>query len=100
MVPIFISGTAQSCSTSGTAATLTTSLDNTRELGAALYALSANQDIWFLQGSSPTASTGSGSTYLPAGSIVLLDGQQGSSVSVVQDAVAGTASITQVVPVR
>jgi hypothetical protein len=53
-----------------------------------------------LQGSSPTASTGSGSTYLPAGSIVLLDGQQGSSVSVVQDAVAGTASITQVVPVR
>lgn len=49
---------------------------------------------------SVTATAGNGSSFLPAGAIILVDGSNGAKVSVIQDSSAGKASITQVQTVR
>lgn len=58
-----------------------------------LYAFVANVDCWIAQGVNPTASAASGSAFVPARTMVFLDGFNGSTVSVVQDTAGGKASI-------
>lgn len=185
MTPALDTSTAVKVATGSSAATLTSSLDNTQAPGNALYALGCNQDMWFAQGIADTvftvdhttsiftatghrlgtgmpvqvsnsggalptglsaatyywsariddntfylydtrahalaggatgkeapstngtgtqtmttiASAGAGSTLLPAGALVILDGVCGAKVSVIQDSAAGTACITHVLAV-
>ncbi len=55
--PVFLSKTSLEADTSGTAATITTGLDNTQPLGVALYALSCTADCWWAQGIADTVFT-------------------------------------------
>ncbi len=60
-----------------------------------IWQLVANTDIWYSQGSSPTASAGNGSTFLAKGQIALFYGSNGAKVAVIQDSAAGKASLTR-----
>lgn len=50
---------------------------------------------WMAQGATPVASAGAGSMYVPANTPVMLSGDNGADVSVIQDAVAGKASLVR-----
>ena len=52
-------------------------------------------DAGFLVVYGPQASVGAGSMFVPAGVPVTLDGASGSNVSIIQDAVGGSASLTR-----
>ena len=77
---------------STTAATSTIVLATDKIQGAALYSVVADQNMWVAQGSAPTATAGSGSIFLLAGEVLLVDGWAGAKLSL-----KGLASGTAVV---
>jgi hypothetical protein len=84
--------------TSGAAVTLSSSLDNSKAPGLALYRYCATVDSWILQSAAGTAATaGAGSCFVPAGDVVLLDGAFGATLSAIADSTSGKASVTPVV---
>lgn len=75
---------------SGTSAANATAL-----VARTIYRLCSNTSCWVLQGAAPVATVGSGSTFLPAGVEMWIDGSLGAHVAVIQDAAAGHASLTK-----
>ena len=71
-------------------------MTTTGVVGQNRYQYVANVASWIAQGSNPTATAGAGSTYVPAGVIVLLDGHLGAKLAVIQDGSGGKASLTPV----
>lgn len=54
----------------------------------------ANTACWIAQGAAPVASAAAGSMFVPANTQVMIDGANGARLAVIQDAVAGKASLT------
>ena len=71
-------------------------------IGAAMtsgtfYALTMTAAGWICQSNAGTAATkGTGSIFLPANITLLIDGAQGSKLTVLQDSAGGNASLVQV----
>lgn len=59
------------------------------------YLFASTTACWIAQGASPTASAGAGSMLVPPNTIVVIDGTCGAKLAVIQDSVAGKASLTQ-----
>jgi hypothetical protein len=58
-----------------------------------LYLFTSNTTCWIQQGSNPTATAGAGSILIPAGTTILLHGDQGTKCSVIRDAADGKATL-------
>lgn len=69
-------------------------MDTTKQPGLAVYQFESNTACWINQGANPTASAAAGSMFVGANQPVLLDGSNGAKLAVIQDAVAGKASLT------
>jgi hypothetical protein len=96
-VKITSTPSADSVSVTGTSAAFALVLDATKPFGQAIYRLTSNVDLWWAQGSSPTASAGAGSAFLAAGDGALIEGRLGARVAVISDGVDGRASLCPVV---
>lgn len=59
------------------------------------YVFSTTTDTWIAQGATPTATVGAGSSLVPAGTMILIDGVCGADLAVLQDSAAGRASLTR-----
>lgn len=64
-------------------------------VGSELWVLTSTTAIWVAQGSAPTASVGAGSVLVPANFPVLIDGSNGSHLSVLADTTAGHVSLAR-----
>lgn len=62
------------------------------------YMFVSSTNCWIAQGATgtTTASAGAGSMFVPANTIVLLNGHVGVECAVIEDSVSGKASLTQV----
>jgi hypothetical protein len=58
-----------------------------------IWRLTATTNLWWSQGATPTATAGAGSAYLAAGQVVLVNGNNGAQVAVIEDTAAGKASL-------
>lgn len=66
------------------------------------YAYMSNTNSWITQDASannPTAAIGNGCTYVPAGSVITLDGAFGDTLAVIRDTASGNCSLTPIVRV-
>jgi hypothetical protein len=59
--------------------------------GQYLYGLVADQDMYYSQGATPTASIGNDSIFLQKGAVAVLDGIDGTQVAVLEAGTAGHA---------
>jgi hypothetical protein len=78
-------------------AVIALTMTTTSPIGVSRYLLTSNVGLWCAQGSAPVAAPSSGSMYVPPNTPVLIDGANGASLAVVQDATAGKCSLTPVV---
>lgn len=62
-----------------------------------IWMLEADTDLFYSQGANPTATAGAGSSFLAKGQQALLDGSFGAKVAVLQDSVAGKATLSRVI---
>lgn len=53
-------------------------------------------DCWIKQAANPTASAAAGSMFVPAKTIIFINGVNGAKLAVIRDAVDGKASLTPV----
>lgn len=93
-VQVPLNSLSLSSTVTSVAANIATALDTTQFPGVAVWIYVANTDSWIAQGASPTASAGAGSMFVPARLPVLVDGANGSHVSVIRDSADGRASLT------
>lgn len=73
--------------------------------GSLQFAISMNSGEFYMfasstaclirQGSNPTASAAAGSTFVPAGTIVYIDGGVGAKLAVIQSSAGGNATLTR-----
>lgn len=83
---------SQALAVTGTSAAFGTAIQAT-----ATYAYVCTADSWVTQAASAAVATaGAGSAFVPAKTIVLLDGVLGASVAAIRDSSSGTASLTPV----
>jgi hypothetical protein len=61
-----------------------------------LFVFQATADCWICQGSNPTATKGAGSMFVQKGVQVLIDGNQGAKLAVLQDSTGGNASLVAI----
>lgn len=59
------------------------------------YLFVSSTACWIAQGTSPVASAGAGSMYVPANVVIAISGRAGADVAVIQDSVSGKASLTR-----
>ena len=69
-------------------------------LGQALYRFVSTTNCWLAQSATPTATSGAGSLFVPANTIVILDGSLGTHAACIQDSTGGKASLCPVLDVR
>lgn len=60
------------------------------------YEFTANTNCYIKQGSSPTATAGAGSMYVPAGRVVPIHGSRGAIISAIRDTADGRGVTTEV----
>lgn len=66
--------------------------------GTARYAYVATVDSWIAQGDDTVvASAGSGSAFVPAKTIVIVDGKFGAYLACIEDSTGGKSSLTPVI---
>ena len=68
-----------------------------------IYAFASDTNCWIKQdaaANTPVASAASGSAYIPANTMVLLDGAFGDTLSVIRDTADGKSTLTPVVQTR
>lgn len=75
---------------------------SSQQLGAmvakARYAFSTTTACYVLQGANPTATAGDGSTLVPAGATIYLDGGLGAKIAVLRATADGECTLTRVAP--
>jgi hypothetical protein len=87
-----LTGTSQNVTTSGTSAATGTAFGaNTSEIRVV-----CTQNTWILIGDgTPTATTGAGSTYMPAGVVEYFHVNPGQKLAAIQDSAAGTVNVSE-----
>lgn len=86
-----LSGTSQNVTVSGTSAAVTNAFAAT----TGDIRVVSTTNCWIAIGASPTATTGAGSSYLPAGAIEYFHVTGGQKIAAIQDSAGGTLNVSE-----
>lgn len=62
-----------------------------------MWLFACNTDCWIAQGAAPTAAVADANMFVPANTVVVINGRAGAKLAVIRDAVDGRASLTRAV---